>query len=221
MADEGDLGRDERLARLDAWEWALEEAYRGRPTEPIFVALADTAARFAIPSTPFKRLLQAFRRDVDFRAFPTFGALRAYCANSADPVGHLILYFFGHRDERRQAADRICTGLQLANFWQDVSVDARKGRVYVPPRRLHAHFGLTADDLAWPDAERERPQAAAPTVEHAARAPGSRGWRWPGWSSCGWRELRLFAGGRPGDPEAHRGRRLRRPRPAPEPDQAR
>ena len=147
MADEGEATRDERLARLDAWEWALEEAYRGRPTEPVFVALADTAARFAIPITPFKRLLRAFRSDVDFHPFATFDALRAYCRDSADPVGHLVLYLLGYRDERRQAlADRICTGLQLANFWQDVAVDARNGRVYVPEEDL-ARFGVEVDDV--------------------------------------------------------------------------
>lgn len=147
MADEGDLPRAERLARLDAWEWALEEAYRGRPTEPVFVALADTAARFAIPITPFKRLLRAFRSDVDFQPFATFVELRGYCRDSADPVGHLVLYLFGHGDEQRQAlADQVCTGLQLANFWQDVSVDAQKGRVYVPREDLE-RFGVDAGDL--------------------------------------------------------------------------
>lgn len=147
MADEGDVPREERLARLDAWEWALDEAYRGRPTEPVFVALADTATRFAIPVTPFKRLLRAFRSDVDFRGFATFDELRAYCADSADPVGHLVLYLFGYRDERRrELSDQICTGLQLANFWQDVSVDAGKGRVYVPAEDLERH-GLTANDI--------------------------------------------------------------------------
>jgi squalene synthase HpnC len=147
MADEGDLSREERLARLDAWEWALDEAYRGRPTEPVFVALADTAARFAIPITPFRRLLRAFRSDVDFRPFATFDDLRGYCRDSADPVGHLILYLFGYGDAHRQAlSDRVCTGLQLANFWQDVSVDAKKGRVYVPLDDL-ARFGVSEDDL--------------------------------------------------------------------------
>jgi phytoene synthase len=157
MADEGDLAREARLARLDAWEWALEEAYRGRPTEPVFVALADTAARFAMPITPFRRLLRAFRSDVDFGPFASFDELRAYCRDSADPVGHLILYLFGYGDEQRQAlSDQVCTGLQLANFWQDVSVDARKGRVYVPHEDLE-RFGVSADDLlAGRDDERVR-----------------------------------------------------------------
>jgi len=147
MADEGDLARAERLARLDAWQWALEEAYRGRPTAPVFVALADTAARFSIPITPFRRLLRAFRSDVDFRPFATFAELRGYCRDSTDPVGHLILYLVGHGDEQRQAlSDRVCTGLQLANFWQDVSVDARKGSVYVPQEDL-ARFGVSEEDL--------------------------------------------------------------------------
>lgn len=147
MADEGDLSRAERLARLDAWEWALDEAWRGRPTEPVFVALADTALRFAIPITPFKRLLRAFRSDVDFRPFATFAELRDYCRDSADPVGHLVLYLFGHGDVRRQElSDLVCTGLQLANFWQDVSVDAQKGRVYVPREDLE-RFGVDESDL--------------------------------------------------------------------------
>lgn len=148
FADEGDVPREERLARLDAWEWALEEAYRGRPTEPIFLALADTAARFAIPITPFRRLLRAFRSDVDFRPFPTFAALRAYCRDSADPVGHLVLYLFNHRDERRQElSDKICTGLQLANFWQDVKPDLlERDRVYIPQDSL-ARFEVSEAEL--------------------------------------------------------------------------
>jgi squalene synthase HpnC len=147
LADEGTAPAAERLDRLEAWEVALEAAFAGSARHPILVALADTAARFELGADPFWRLLAAFRADVAFRPFPTFAALRAYCANSADPVGHLVLGLFGYRDEPRRAlADEICTGLQLANFWQDVAIDAAKGRLYVPAEDLD-RFGCRADDL--------------------------------------------------------------------------
>ncbi|MCK6555367.1 squalene synthase HpnC [Candidatus Binatia bacterium] len=147
MADEGHLPVADRLARLSAWEHQLEACYQGRATEPVFVALRDTVERFAIPSDPFRKLLDAFRQDAAFRRFPTFDSLLDYCRRSADPVGHLILYLFGYRDAQRQAlADRICSGLQLANFWQDVAIDAARGRLYVPLEDLE-RFGATPEDI--------------------------------------------------------------------------
>jgi phytoene synthase len=147
IADEGDRPAAERLAQLDAWEHALHACYAGQPEGPVFVALADTVGRFDIPIDPFTKLLAAFRQDVTFRPFPTFAALREYCRHSADPVGHLILYLFGYRDAHRQAlADQICTGLQLANFWQDLSRDVARGRLYLPLDEL-AQFGCAPDDV--------------------------------------------------------------------------
>ena len=147
LADEGTLSPAERLRRLAAWEVGLDDAFAGRANEPTLVALGHTAATFDLPVEPFRRLLAAFRADVEFRPFPTFAALRDYCRHSADPVGHLILHLFGYRDRRRQElADRICTGLQLTNFWQDVGVDATKGRVYVPEEDL-ARFGCPAGEV--------------------------------------------------------------------------
>jgi phytoene synthase len=147
MADEGTLAPTERLARLDRWAEQLEACYRGHADEPVFVALQDTVARFEIPIDPFRNLLHAFRTDVTFQPFATFAALREYCRCSADPVGHLILHLFGYRDAaRQQLADQICTGLQLANFWQDIAVDAAKGRIYVPQEDLE-HFGCTAAEV--------------------------------------------------------------------------
>ena len=137
IADEGTRPPGERLAQLDAWAQALEQCYAGHATHPIFIALARTAAEYTLPIDPFRKLLQAFRTDVEFRPFETFEELRSYCRCSADPVGHLILSLFGYRDpHRRHLADQICTGLQLANFWQDLSVDAAKGRLYVPREDL-------------------------------------------------------------------------------------
>lgn len=147
-----DLADEERdparaLAGLDAWERELEACYGGTPCHPIFVALAETVRTFAIPIEPFRRLLTAFRMDVRFQGFETFDDLVHYCVHSANPVGHLVLYLFGHADAERQArSDDICTALQLTNFWQDLAVDLRKGRIYLP-REDMARFGYSADDL--------------------------------------------------------------------------
>jgi phytoene synthase len=147
IADEGTRAPSARLAQLDAWERDLEACYQGEATHPIFVALEHTARQFDLPIDPFRKLLQAFRTDADFKAFDTFDDLLAYCRHSADPVGHLILYLFGYRDpQRQQLADQICTGLQLANFWQDVAIDAAKGRLYVPREDL-ARFGCSPTDV--------------------------------------------------------------------------
>jgi len=156
-ADEGTRSRGERLALLDAWERQLDQAYRGAPSSPVFVALADTVERFAIPPEPFRALLEAFRYDADFRPFPSFADLRNYCRHSADPVGHLVLYLFGYRDRERQAlADEVCTGLQLANFWQDLAIDTAKGRLYVPLADLE-QFGVIPEQVcAGPRDERVR-----------------------------------------------------------------
>ena len=147
FADEGGLDAAQRLAQLNEWERRLDDAFAGKPDGPIFVALADTAERFHIPAQPFRQLLQAFRMDVEFQPFASFAALRDYCRCSADPVGHLILYLFGYDDaERQHLSDKICTGLQLANFWQDVAKDAAAGRIYIPTEDLE-RFGCSADDI--------------------------------------------------------------------------
>jgi squalene synthase HpnC len=146
MADDF-ADEDRSLARLNEWEHELDLAYAGFPRHPVFVALADTARRFAIPRQPFADLLRAFRSDVEFSGFDTIDDLMDYARYSANPVGRLVLYLFGCRDAERQAlSDKVCSGLQLANFWQDVAIDLEKGRVYVPRRDL-ARFGVTADDL--------------------------------------------------------------------------
>ncbi|MGO9060715.1 MAG: squalene synthase HpnC [Candidatus Binataceae bacterium] len=135
------------LAKLDGWEQELDLAYAGQPRHPVFVALADTVRRFEIPRQPFADLLRAFRSDVDFKGFETIDDLLGYARYSANPVGRLVLYLFGFRDpERQELSDRICTGLQLANFWQDIAIDLGKGRIYLPRQDL-ARFGYCADEL--------------------------------------------------------------------------
>ena len=147
LADEGTATPAERLARLDAWERALDDGLAGHATDPIVVATVDTIGRCELPIESFRALLRAFRADADWHDLATDDALLAYCADSANPVGHLVLGLFGHHDvERRALADRICTGLQLANFWQDLSIDVARGRLYLPLATLARH-GLDPERL--------------------------------------------------------------------------
>jgi squalene synthase HpnC len=115
---------------------------------PVFVALAETIQSCGIPKHEFSDLLQAFRQDQTVTRYESFEDLLGYCRNSANPVGHLVLYLCGYKDEERQRlSDYTCTALQLANFWQDVSVDWKKGRVYLPLEDLR-RFGVNEDQIA-------------------------------------------------------------------------
>ncbi|HTY53768.1 MAG TPA: squalene synthase HpnC [Candidatus Binataceae bacterium] len=135
------------LAKLDGWERELDLAYAGAPRHPVFVALADTVARYDIPREPFADLLHAFRSDVNFKGFDTIDDVLGYCRYSANPVGRLVLYLFGYRDsERQELADRVCSGLQLANFWQDIAIDRAKSRIYIPRRDME-RFGYGVEEL--------------------------------------------------------------------------
>jgi squalene synthase HpnC len=136
------------LLLLDQWQKELEACYAGRPRHPVFVALAETVRSCEIPQHEFSDLLTAFRQDQTVTRYETFEDLLAYCLNSANPVGHLVLYLCGYRDEERQKlSDYTCTALQLANFWQDVSVDYAKGRIYLPLESLR-RFGVSEDEIA-------------------------------------------------------------------------
>jgi squalene synthase HpnC len=148
--DLGDeVGDASRACELLAW-WRLEleACYRGEATHPVFIALRPTIEEFAIPCQPFEDLLSAFEQDQHVREYESFEALRDYCCRSADPVGRIILYLCGSFSEPNAAwSDSICTGLQLANFWQDVARDFDIGRVYLP-RKSRLRFGYTDNDLA-------------------------------------------------------------------------
>jgi squalene synthase HpnC len=136
------------LALLDEWQRELDACYQGNPRHPVFVALAETVRKFAIPKHEFSDLLIAFRQDQTVTRFETFEDVLAYCHYSANPVGHLVLYLCGYRDaEHQQLSDYTCTALQLANFWQDVTVDYAKGRIYLPLEDLR-HYSVTEKDLA-------------------------------------------------------------------------
>jgi squalene synthase HpnC len=136
------------LELLEQWETELNACYAGSPKHPVFVALAETVKQCSIPKHEFSDLLIAFRQDQTVTRFETFNDVLAYCRYSANPVGHLVLYLCGYRDvERQQLSDYTCTALQLANFWQDVSVDYGKGRIYLPLEDLR-RFGVTGDEIA-------------------------------------------------------------------------
>jgi squalene synthase HpnC len=136
------------LELLDQWEQELGACYEGSPKHPVFVALAQTVREFDIPQHEFSDLLIAFRQDQTVTRFETFDDVLAYCRYSANPVGHLVLYLCGYRDpERQRLSDFTCTALQLANFWQDVSVDYAKGRIYLPLESLR-RFRVGEDDIA-------------------------------------------------------------------------
>lgn len=145
--DLGDEAEGDRLALLDEWEAGLRRCYDSMPRDIRLVALQRTIQRFDIPPEPFLRLIEANRRDQTVTRYETFDNLLDYCAHSANPVGHMVLYVFGYRDEERQRlSDATCTALQLANFWQDVLRDLEMGRVYIPLEDIE-RFGYSEADL--------------------------------------------------------------------------
>ena len=146
FADELVRPAEDRLADLAGWEEQLLQCYQGQAVHPVFVALRETVANLGIPIDPLRDLLSAFKRDVVQNRYETFEDLLSYCRCSANPVGRLVLMIFGCRDDTLFAlSDEICTALQLANFWQDVAVDQRKDRLYLPLEDLRRH-GSTLEE---------------------------------------------------------------------------
>jgi squalene synthase HpnC len=147
LGDEvGDPNASLRL--LDQWETELDACYAGSARHPVFVALAETVRKCEIPKQTFIDLLTAFRQDQKVSRYSTFEDVVSYCRYSANPVGHLVLYVCGYGDAERQLlSDFTCTALQLANFWQDVSVDYANARIYLPLEDLR-RFGVTEEDIA-------------------------------------------------------------------------
>ncbi len=147
-----------RLEQLEQWRRSLDEAAAGIAEHPVFIALADTISSQKLPVDLLRDLLRAFVQDLTVRGYETFDDLLAYCRLSANPIGRLVLHLFGHDEERLLVkSDAICTALQLANFWQDVSLDLDKGRCYIPREDL-TRFRCSMEDLA-------RRSPTAPFVE--------------------------------------------------------
>ena len=130
----------ESLRLLAWWRSELQAMCAGGAKHPVFVALAGTAREFSLPVQLFDDLIKAFEQDQTVTRYRNFEELFQYCRYSANPVGRLVLGLCGYRDPQRQAlSDATCTALQLANFWQDVTVDLQKDRVYLPLDLLEVH----------------------------------------------------------------------------------
>lgn len=157
----------ESLRLLEWWRGELDAMYSGRATHPVFVALRATAARHHIPKEPFADLVAAFVQDQTVTRYRSWEDLFGYCRYSANPVGRLVLYLCGYRDPaRQQLSDYTCTALQLANFWQDVTVDLLKDRIYIPLEVIDRH-GYSTEELF---AHRDTTAFRAVIRESVARA---------------------------------------------------
>ncbi|MGV3486070.1 MAG: squalene synthase HpnC [Planctomycetaceae bacterium] len=134
--------------KLLAWRRHLIDCFSGHATHPVFVALRDTIRQFDLNIQPFDDLLDAFLQDQRQTRYSTFDELLAYCRRSADPVGRMMLRIAGADNDRQNLtwSDSICTGLQLANHWQDVMRDLQTGRIYLPKEDAD-RFGVDLDRL--------------------------------------------------------------------------
>ncbi len=146
LGDEAPFDSQGRLKLLEAWEKDLAEAHQsdwsGKPQHPILIAVQYTAKTFNIPLEPFWKLIQAFKMDQTKNRYQSWDELLDYCQHSADPVGHLFLYVYGHdNEELRTLSDKTCTALQLANHWQDISRDWQQNRSYLPEETMQ-RFGV-------------------------------------------------------------------------------
>jgi squalene synthase HpnC len=192
LADEGQASAPERLAELDQFEadlaaCALAQTPSSGRWPAVFDALAPVLREWDLPLELLRDLLSAFKQDVTQSRYANQAQLLDYCRRSANPIGRLLLHLYQIRDETSlQQSDDICTALQLINFWQDLSVDLPRGRLYLPADLLARH-GLSADQLLQP-----QPPAAAGALidsaldwaEHlmlrgaplARQVPGRAGW---------------------------------------------
>ncbi|MHB1598425.1 MAG: squalene synthase HpnC, partial [Acidimicrobiales bacterium] len=150
--DVGDLATGDRERQLDWVEDELDRSLAGTAEHPVFVRLGCTAAALGLERAPFADLVAANRQDQHVRRYTSYAELEAYCALSANPVGRLVLAVLGRTGDRAAAlSDKICTGLQLVEHWQDIAEDYRAGRVYLPLEDLE-RLGVDERDLARPTA---------------------------------------------------------------------
>ncbi|RZI41932.1 squalene synthase HpnC [Herbaspirillum sp. HC18] len=188
IADEGDASAEARLEALSRYEEALEGMERGEPsTSPPFFRLAEITKEFSLPLQPFKDLISAFKQDVVTTRYATLEGLLDYCRRSANPVGLLMLLLYGAADRRNvEDSNAICSALQLINFWQDVAIDWKKQRIYLPQEDL-VRFGVTEVhleegrmDQAWRELMRFEVARARTLMLSGAplalRLPGRIGW---------------------------------------------
>jgi squalene synthase HpnC len=154
LADEHDGSPESRqiaLQRLDDWQRQLEQCFDqtepNEHTHPVFIALRSLLRHHPLPKEPFTDLLIAFRQDQTQQNYATLDDLLNYCRYSANPVGRIVLHLVCKPTaEQLSWSDSICTGLQLANFWQDVRRDQAIGRCYIP-QDIAGRFGVNLADL--------------------------------------------------------------------------
>lgn len=191
IADEGEASARERLADLGAYGADLQALCDGQPVSArwagVFAPLRVAVQRHALPQQLLADLLSAFEQDTVKTAYADRTELLDYCRRSANPVGRLLLHLYGITDAvSLQRSDAICSALQLANFWQDLGVDTRRGRVYVPADDCARHGVSPADLLAGHDTATTRALVATLVrwtreLMHAGEplvhtVPGRAGW---------------------------------------------
>ncbi|MBI3529412.1 MAG: squalene synthase HpnC [Betaproteobacteria bacterium] len=149
FADEGDWPASVRLANLAGFGEQLDRIESGAtPGSPLFVDLAATIKTYGLPIGLFRDLLSAFSQDVVKTRYADFGEVMDYCRRSANPVGRLLLHLYRATEPRSLAwSDNICSGLQLINFWQDIEIDYRKNRIYLPVDEM-AEYAVTESQIA-------------------------------------------------------------------------
>ena len=147
FADEGQRPVAERLRLLDDWQNRLHACVTGCVADDrVFLALGATIRACHLPLSLFDDLLSAFRQDITTHRYDTWASLLDYCRRSANPVGRLVLRIAGHEDAALDgSSDALCTALQLTNFWQDLELDWRNGRLYVPLDDVAAEGADIAD----------------------------------------------------------------------------
>jgi len=147
IADEGSLTSEQRIAKLNEWEWFLLQSMEGKAPDSFFEILAGIIKEFNLPVQYFRDLITAFRKDAVTSTYATFEELLDYCRYSANPIGRLLLIIFhSSNPQNEKYSDYICTALQLTNFWQDISVDTRRNRFYIPTTDFE-QFGITTSEL--------------------------------------------------------------------------
>lgn len=188
IADEGNAPQELRLELLTAYEKALDRMENGLAAKsPLFLELGEVVHYFRLPLQPFRDLISAFKQDVVKTRYADFDDLKDYCRRSANPVGELMLHLYGEANENNlEASDAICTSLQLINFWQDVAIDWKKERIYLPQDDMQT-FGVTETHLKQQHADEAFRNLMCFQVERARalmlsgaplakRLPGRIGW---------------------------------------------
>jgi len=148
IADEGDIPDGQRIERLDEFERQLGRCLEGKPSGELWNALRNTINMFELKKEYFYDLLSAFRQDITQKRYKNFDELLDYCRRSANPVGRIILQLSGIKNpECYKYSDLVCTALQLINLYQDVSIDYKKGRIYIPVDEMKK-FGVNESSIA-------------------------------------------------------------------------